>query len=207
MRNMPPGRTARPWLRNRLDTARRGIDVLEEKTHALVQEHRRLAQHVEDTRQVWEDTCREADRWFERAAVIGGSQQFELARGALGATASAHVVWRSMMGVAYPAQVDVQVPEADDVATLGRSSALADAAAAYRDAVVAGLDHAAATRALDLIGTELVTTRRRLRALEHRWVPQLEQAAHDVDVALAEAEREDMVRARWAARGRKGEQP
>lgn len=205
MRNLPPGRTARPWLRDRLATAHRGIDVLEEKTHALVQEHRRLAQHVDDTRRAWEARWREADRWFERAAVIGGSQQFELARGALGATADARVAWRSMMGVTYPAQVDVAVPATDDVATLGRSSALTDAAAAYREAVVAGLDHAAATRALELIEAELATSRRRLRALEHRWVPQLEQAAHDVDVALAEAEREDMVRARWAARGRKGD--
>jgi len=46
---------------------------------------------------------------------------------------------------------------------------------------------------------EVVTTRGRLRAIEDRWVPELESALHTLDGALAELERAEGVRLRWAA--------
>jgi V/A-type H+-transporting ATPase subunit D len=199
MRSLPPGRMGRLWLRRRLDVASRGIGVLEQKTHALAREERRLRQHVEDTREDWEDASQQADRWGVRAAVMGGSQQFELARSRLAGPADARVSWRSVMGVACPAQVRLSTPDTSVVGSLGRSSALGFAATAHRRALEAALAHAAATRALELVEAELAVTRRRLRGLENGWVPRLEVALHDIELDLAEDEREDMVRARWVA--------
>jgi V/A-type H+-transporting ATPase subunit D len=65
--------------------------------------------------------------------------------------------------------------------------------------VTAALDHAAADRALQLVAEELAITQRRLRALEHRWLPYLERSLREVELSLAEQEREDMVRARWVS--------
>lgn len=205
MRSMPPGRTARLWLRRRLDVADRGIDVMEQKTHALVREHRRLGHLAEEAEQAWQEASREAERWFVRAVVLGGSQQLQLVRAASDRRAEARISWRSMMGVAYPAQVHLEVPDPGPIGSLARSSALSRAAEAHRRAAEAALEHAAASRALRLVEDELEVTRRRLRGLENRWVPRLEELLHDVELTLAEDEREDMVRARWVADREEGQ--
>ena len=61
------------------------------------------------------------------------------------------------------------------------------------------LDRAAATRALELLESELRLTRRRLRGLDNRWIPLLRETLHDVELRLAEEEREEMVRSKWIA--------
>lgn len=198
MRRMPPGRLARLWLRRRLELARHGIDVLEEKTHVLTREQRRLRQHVDETERDWADACGEADRWFLRAVALGGRQQFDLARSLLLQPADARISWRSVMGVTYPAEVQLETPETEGIGSAARSSALAAAADAYRRALEAALDHAAATRALELVEHEVAQTRRRLRGLENRWTPRLERTLREVELSIAEDEREDMVRARWS---------
>ena len=202
MRRMPPGRTARRWARRRLEVADRGIEVLEQKVHALAREQRRLRHHVDDTEQAWTRASREADRWFLRAAVLGGATQFDLARPA--GDADATITWRSIMGVAAPSEVRVTPAPQVPVGSLAHTSALAHAATAHRQAVVAALDHAAATRALAVVEGELAVTRRRLRGLRDGWVPRLEQALHDVELRLAEDEREDMVRSRWVGQRQGG---
>lgn len=202
MTAMPPGRTARLWLRHRLAIASRGTDVLEQKAHALGREQRRLRQHVEQTSETFEQASREADRWFVRAVLLGGRQQFDLAASQLDGAADAEIAWRSLMGVAHPAQAGLRTPAIDRASAAGRTSALASAATAHRDLLTAALEHAAATRSLALIEDELEVTRRRLRALEDRWIPRLEATLHDVELDLAEEEREDMVRARWVAERR-----
>jgi vacuolar-type H+-ATPase subunit D/Vma8 len=49
-----------------------------------------------------------------------------------------------------------------------------------------------------LIGREVALTRRRLRAIERRWIPRLEAALADLEAALEQQEREDRVRLRRA---------
>lgn len=199
MRKMPPSRTTRLWLQRHIETASRAIDVLEEKAHALAGEHRRLRQHAEETQLRWEETSRQADRWFLRACTIGGPPQVELASARIaGRAADVEVVWRSVMGATYPAQSRVVELPTERVGSVARSSALDEAAARYRSAVEAGLDHAAAARALEVVAAELAVTRHHLRALENRWVPRLKERLRGVDLALAEREQEDAVRTRWA---------
>lgn len=199
MRNMPPGRTARVWLHRRLRIALRGVEVLEQKTYALTREQRRLRHHVDDTRHTWEQASHDADRWLQRAVVLGGRHQFQLARSQVSAPADAQIRWRSVMGVTYPADAYLAAPETHLVEGTGRSSALVFTADAHRQALEAGLDYASARRALELLEDELAVTRQRLRALENRWIPRLRETLHEVELALTEDEREDMVRAAWVA--------
>lgn len=197
MRGMPPGRSARPWLLHRLEVAARGIDVLEQKVQALVGEQRRLRTHAERTRDAWAQASRTAERWVLRTRAIGGAQQLELVSAQLVRGADARITWPTIMGVTYPAQVRLDAPTVDAAGSLARSSALPFAAEAYRRAAAAALDHAAATRALELVERELASTRRRLRGLEHHWVPRLHATLSEVEQRLAENEREDTVRSRW----------
>lgn len=199
MTTPPPGRSGRTWLRDRLTIARRGADVLEQKLHALAREQRRLAHHRRRTGRAWHEAMAEAERWMQRALVIGGSHQVALAAAALASRADADVVWRSTMGATHPARVELHAPEPDALRDIGPTSALYEAAVAFDRAARAGLEHAAATRALEVVETELSVSRRRLRALDHRLVPALAATLRTVELALDEEEREDMVRASWAA--------
>lgn len=199
MRNLPAQPMARLWLRARLDVANRAVGVLEQKIHVLTREHRRLRYHVEETERSWKDALRQADRQFLRAAVIGGNPQVHLARSQLEGPAEARIHWRSLMGVTYPAEVSVETPGTGALGSVARSAALAFAAKAYTEAVKLALDHAAAARALELVESEITLTRRQLRGLDNRWIPLLQGTLHDVELRLAEEEREEMVRSKWFA--------
>jgi V/A-type H+-transporting ATPase subunit D len=199
---VPPGRMGRLWLRERLAVAARAADLLEQKRRALRGEAQRLGQLAEDTRTRWEETCREAETWLLRAAVVGGEGQLELVAAHLRGPSEARIVWRSTMGLAYPWEAECTLTQPVDVAGFGETSALGYAIDAHRIALVAAVEHAAAQCALDLVSKELEVTMHRLRAIERRWVPRLETALHEVEQRLEEREREDVVRARRAAQRR-----
>ena len=50
----------------------------------------------------------------------------------------------------------------------------------------------------------LRATTQRLRAIEHRWIPEHERALAALELALDEADREDTIRVRWVVRRRDG---
>ena len=75
----PSGRAGRPWLVRRLETARRGADVLDQKRRALLRLERRLDELAAATGDEWNTAARAADTWQRRALVVGGAGAFELA--------------------------------------------------------------------------------------------------------------------------------
>lgn len=210
----PPGRSGRIWLARRLDTASRAAGLLDQKRRALLVEEHRLAAEAAAASAEWELAVRVAERWALRAALLGGQRQLELVQTHTRLPAGAEVRWRSWMGVTYPAEVAVR-PGQPGPSALGGTAALDVAAAAYAAALEAGVRHAAAFRALQLVRAELAATTARQRALERRWVPLLSGALSGLEAALDEQEREDAVRSRWlharaepsAERRRAGHQP
>ncbi|MBK9181003.1 MAG: V-type ATP synthase subunit D [Acidimicrobiales bacterium] len=191
----PPGRAGRLWLHDRLRTARHGAELLRRKEDVLRRDERRLAALEERTGAAWERRCRDAEAWAVRALVLGGREALE--RAALGdGHAQADVRWRSSMGVTYAGEATCRLPAPT---ALGGPSALALAADAYRIALDAAVQHAAAADAHARVAAELTATTRRLRAVRDRWVPRLDEALQALDLRLDEAEREEVVRVRWAA--------
>jgi vacuolar-type H+-ATPase subunit D/Vma8 len=173
--------------------------VLDDKRVALLRERTRFAALVEETQSMWEDAVADAETWQRRALLISGQRALELAAFYTGEPALVRLAWRRSMGATYPSEAEIQVPPTPDLVAPGGSSALAYAAAAHGRAVEAGARYAAARLALERIDAELATTIRRLRALEHRWIPAHEQALASLTLTLDEGEREDAVRARWFA--------
>jgi H(+)-transporting ATP synthase subunit D len=185
-----------------LAVADRAAGLLAQKRQALLQEVSRLRQLVEDTRGRWEAACREADLWSLRAALVGGERQVLVAAAHIGGRAEARVVWRSTMGLAYPWEAGILPGHPVELTGFGDTSAFVYAAEAYRAALVAAVEHAAAARAFELVADELEVTTRRQRAIERRWIPRLGVALHTVEQRLEEEEREGAIRARQALRGR-----
>jgi V/A-type H+-transporting ATPase subunit D len=184
------------WLRARLACAARAADLLEQKERVLRREQRRLDVLVGQTRAAWESSCAEAMQWAARTAVLRGRRAIALA--GVPAPARAELRWRNSMGAYYPAEAACRLPPARSPSELAGTAALAATEDAHRRALGCAVEHAATQRAVAEVARELRATQRRLRMLEHEWIPALESAMRALDVALEERERDDIARARWA---------
>lgn len=202
LRRVPPGRSGELWLKRRLTAARRGVDLLDQKLRMLRAREAELEAAAAATEQAWVAACSDAQHWLLRGALLGGEVGLRAAtvRGAADVT----VAWTAVMGVRYPAAVAVRLPD-EAVEDRGPApAALHLASGAYRAAVTAGAEHAAADRALFIVRRELARTRRQLRGVQDRWVPRLEDALAQRRIAVDDLEHDDAVRRRWAAQKRGG---
>ncbi len=116
----------------------------------------------------------------------------------LASPASVTVRWHDVMAVAIPQTPACQFPDSKFASAAGGTSATDQVVASLAYAVTKAAEHAAIQRALVNIDGELLQTRRRLRLLERRRLPQLEQALAASQERLDQGEREDILRLRWA---------
>jgi V/A-type H+-transporting ATPase subunit D len=188
---VPPGRAGRLWLRGRLATAERGLDLLDRKLRILRREQERLDLLAGRTGEELERTCRDAETWLLRAGLLGGQRDLRLAGG--GPLAEVRIAWRDTMGVHYPAEARLDLPEPVPPPPA--------CAGAHRAALAAAVGHAAATAAVRRVAGEVAATRQRLRGIEDRWIPRLRAALAELELSLDELEQSDNARLRRAVPG------
>ena len=193
---VPPGRAGRTWLRRRLSTAERGREQIDRKLRILFPEQQRLRIQADRDRAAWWSACADADRWLLRAALLGGQDGIRDASTLEPVTVE--VRWSTTMGLSYPSGAEVS-PAADDVSLPAANSAIAPAATAFREALRAGVRTAAAEEAVRRLDAEIAVTRRRLRALDKRWLPRLRAELVSLELTLEQTEQEDAQRLRRAA--------
>ena len=194
---LPPGRAGALWLRHRLAAATRGTGLLQQKLVILTQEAQRLRLLHDTTLADWRQADRTARQWLLRAALLGGQQPIRFA--AQGPAARLTLHWSTVMGLRYPAEPSVDVPEVPPAARTPGGMALLPATTAYRDAFRAAARHAAVAAALRGVEAEAAATRQRVRALERHWIPRLRAAEAALKLQMAELEDADAVRRRRAA--------
>jgi len=190
----PPGRAGRMWLRRRLATAELGCEQLGRKLVALLAEQERLRGQQSSCRRTWAAAVAQARSWELRAGMLGGQDA-----GNVRPTehASIELTWSTTVGVYLPAEArrvgpppDLQAPPANTAVVL--------AAEAFGTALAAGIELAVAEEAVRRVDLEVALTRRRVRALEKRWLPTLRQALADVEQSLERDEQEEDSRLRGA---------
>jgi V/A-type H+-transporting ATPase subunit D len=190
-------RAARLELRARLDLARHAVDLLRNKEEALRREQARLEGHAHITAEQWTRRCGDASGWLLRARALGAGTELDRALDPTSTPAQTTIAWQSAMGVVYPGEVTC-IPGTAPAPT--STAAIVPTTVAYRAALVAGGQHAAATAALRRLEAELATTRRRRRAIQERLQPRLEAQLHRLDVDLDERDRDAAVRTQLAIR-------
>lgn len=192
---IPHGRAGRLWLRHRLATAERGRDQLDRKLRVLLPERQRIGAEAQRRRTEWSDACANARTWLLRAALLGGQDAL---RGAAAADpVEVEITWTTSMGLSYPDSATIASPSPEP--PQASNSAIPPATSAVRDALAAGARTAAAEEALRRLDTEIALTRRRVRALDKRWLPWLRTSLAELDLTLQQAEQEDAARLRRAA--------
>jgi len=198
---VPPGRAGRSWLLQRLHTAERGADLLEGKLRVLRREQQRYHLRAQRTAADWDAAAQEARSWLLRAALLGGRRALRSASTAT--PLEVDVSWTVVMGVHHPRDAVLRGGERPATAATPGSTALVVAVGVCRTALEAAARHAVAAEAVRRIDAEVGGTRRRLRAVQDRWIPRLQAALHEVELELEEAEHDEGIRLRWAA-GRMG---
>ncbi|MDQ0210431.1 V-type ATP synthase subunit D [Arthrobacter bambusae] len=188
------GRAAKVRVERRLVTARHGARLLDRKQRILAEELERLQLRADLTRAEWERLAGEAALWLRRSAALDGSGQ--IAAAAPLESAGVQLRWAITMGVPHPEDAEWRHPAAHP---MGGSSALSYTRVLHRSALEAGVRLAAVQRAEMLLTTELAVTRTRQRAVENRWIPELENELLAIRRRLAAQELEEALRLRWAA--------
>jgi V/A-type H+/Na+-transporting ATPase subunit D len=190
---VPPGRAGKLWLTRRLQVARRGADLLDRKLRILQAELGRFRDAEARTAAEWVRCCADAERWLLRASMLGGERAVRL--GADGQLATVTIPYAVTMGARHPAGPTCLIP----APVTWDGPTLTWTRQAHAAALTAAVQHAAAAEAFRIIEAEALATRHRLRAIEDRWIPRLEQALAEVTLALEEQELADAVRLRLAA--------
>jgi V/A-type H+-transporting ATPase subunit D len=195
---IPPGRTGRLWLRDRLASAESAADLLDHKRRELESELARMGTIVGQRTAAWRAAMVEAQRWLGRIDATVGGRALRMATALEPAPADVVLEWHQIMGVRYPTDFTISLPAAPAVASLAGGAAVVVALSAYRRSVEAGVAHAVARTAHERIRAELDRTIRRLRALKLRAIPAHQQALDRLELELDERDREEGVSARWA---------
>lgn len=191
------GRAGRLALTAKLATARRAVELLDRKQRALAVECERLELVAARAADDFERKARTAALWSRRCVALDGQRSLLDSRPE--ATIEVAVGYDVTMGVRHPTSAEVTFgPEPE----LAGSSALVHAMRSHREALAAGVHLAAARRSVVLVSDELAVTRQQQRALELRWIPEVEKQLTVLVQRLDESEREENVRLRWAARRR-----
>ncbi|MGB2977271.1 MAG: V-type ATP synthase subunit D [Propionicimonas sp.] len=188
------GRAGKLRLERRLLTAQHGAELLDRKQRILADELERLHLRAARTEQVWLTAARDAESWLARTAALDGRELIAAAAPVI--PAEVQLEWGGAMGVTYPEDARCEAPVA---APAGASSALTYAMSAARAALDAGVRQAAAQRAVLLVAAELKATRTRLRAVQKRWIPRLENELNTIRRQLQEQELQENLRLRWSA--------
>jgi V/A-type H+-transporting ATPase subunit D len=194
----PPGRAGRPWLLERIAIATHGVDLLGRKQQLLSREHRRLLQLREEAARSWAAASSEADRWATRVEAISGATTARLVGASTQGCAEVTITWRNTMGALHPDEARVVVPALDPM-NRAVNAAVGPSSDAHQRALDAAARQAVVESALRAIETELVSTRRRLRAIERHRLPMLEGELRALTLRLDEVEREERLVTRWAA--------
>jgi V/A-type H+/Na+-transporting ATPase subunit D len=189
---VPPGRAGRLWLTRRLQVARRGADLLDRKLRILQAELGRFREAEARTAAEWDRCCADAERWLLRAAMLGGERAVRLVADDRPATVT--IPYTVTMGVRHPAGPFCLIP----APVTWDGPVLTRTRQAHAAALAAAVRYAAAAEALRVVDAEVLATRYRLRAIEDRWIPRLEQALAEVTLALEEQELADAARLRRA---------
>jgi len=196
LRGMPPGRAGQPWLRHRLAMAERAAELLERKLRILRTEQERLVLLEQRTLEAWSRENRQAQVWAGRTLLLGGDRAIRLALPQQAAAVT--LTFATSMGLHYPDDARCTLPAPTYEASSMSNAALSLAIESHGRALEAALRHAAARSALRIVEAEQRATRLRLRGLEDRWIPRLQEAVHELALVLEEGDHADAVRLRWS---------
>jgi V/A-type H+/Na+-transporting ATPase subunit D len=197
MRQVSATRSELLARRARIGLAAQGRDLLKERRTALVREFHRLGASVLDSLDSLDRDATDAGRFLGAAIAAGGPEPLDSAALAAQRDVEVRVRTRSVAGVPIVTieNADIARARTDRGYSLAATSARIDEVAERFESV---LDRLLEVAALELsvrrLADEIARTTRRMNALEHVVLPELEAERGHIALVLEQREMEDRVR-------------
>jgi V/A-type H+-transporting ATPase subunit D len=189
--------------KERIELAKQGHDMLEQKRSALMKELLAVADRVMEEAGHLEEAARRARRALAKAEAVAGREAVRSAGLAARGQINLDVGTTNVMGVRVP---DIEQREVGrsmlgrGYAVTGTSTTIDEAAAAFEDEVQAIIALAESELHLRRIADELRKTSRRANALEKVLIPRLEDERDYIELAMQERERDEHFRLKLVKR-------
>ena len=195
--NIPPTRSNLLRVKQDLQFAREGYEILDRKREVLTTELIHVAHDAGLLqKEVW-DLVAQAYRALEQAKLTMGQEHIEWAALATSKTVDVHLKFRGVMGVAIPV-VTARGDAPEMTYSMGNTSAALDeASAAFRLVVKRIPELSERVTSVWRLAGELRKTQRRVNALQHIFIPEYEETVLFIKSALEEREREETFRLKW----------
>jgi V/A-type H+-transporting ATPase subunit D len=177
--------------------AKQGRDLLEQKRTALLKEFMHIADTVMEHSEILQQTAAEARLALARADAVAGTEAVNSAALAARSEFSLQVTTANVMGVRVPhIEQKRAARHALDrgFSVVGTSITIDEAASAFEAQVDAIIQLADSELRLTRLAAEIQRTSRRLNALDHLLIPELESEKDLIQMALDEQERTDHFR-------------
>ena len=192
--NIPPTRSNLLRVKQDLQFAREGYEILNRKREVLTAELIRVAHEAEELQQkVWK-LLAAAYAALEKAQLRMGREKVEWAALAASKSVDVTLKYRSIMGVAVP-QVDARVHSLEMRYSPGdTTAALDEASVAFHDVLNYLPELSRLITTVWRLANELRKTQRRVNALQYIFIPAYEETVIFIQSSLEEREREDTFR-------------
>jgi V/A-type H+-transporting ATPase subunit D len=204
MERLPATRASLLDLEARRRVASKGRDLLRDKRGALARVFFELARRVLGGRERLDRCLREASRELTLARAIEGGEVLESLALAARREIPVDIVRQRVWGIATYAVKSPKLVRSYDArggSPASWSLGAVTAARLHEEAVEILLEISTGELLLRRLGDEIRRTSRRINALEQVVLPKLEAEAARIALALAEAERADLLRLKRFKRG------
>lgn len=196
--NVNPTRMELSRLKKRLVTATRGHKLLKDKRDELMRQFLNLVRENKQLRREVEEKIKTANEHF---VIAGSVMQDEVVSTALMApkqSVSLEVDYQNVMSVEVPKFVTkTKTDNPADIYSYGLAytySDLDDAVFSLAELLPDLLHLAECEKSAQLMAAEIEKTRRRVNALEHVMIPQLQETIKMITMKLDESERSSQTR-------------
>ena len=195
--NVNPTRMELKRLRTRLSTARRGHKLLKDKRDELMKQFLEIVRAAKALREETENELASANRGFAAAASVTTSRVMTEALMLPKREGTLEVTTKNVMSVNVPCFDFSVTDNGENCLNYGFAftSGETDAAVASLSAILPKLIKLAEyEKSSQLLAEEIEKTRRRVNALEHVMIPQLEETIKAILMKLDENERSNLSR-------------
>ena len=192
--NVPPTRSNLLHMKQELQFAREGFEILDRKREVLSTELVHIAHDAEVLQeQVWK-LLAAAYEALEQAKLTMGREHVEWAALAVNKTVDVRLKSRGVMGVSIPL-VEARGGPPEMPYSLGDTTASLDqAGAAFREVLSHIPELSELVTTVWRLAAELRKTQRRVNALQNIFIPEYEETVAFIESALEEREREEVFR-------------
>lgn len=181
-------------MRDALELAQEGHDILDKKREVLITELLNVAHQATEVQQKVEALMAEAYRALNVAQLSMGRERLEWTALSVNETVEVRIIPHSIMGVVVPT-IEARGEPPEMPYGLGDTTlAVDEAAAAFRRVLLQIPTLSELVTRVWRLALELQKTQRRVNALEHIFIPRYKETISFIESSLEEREREEIFR-------------